>query len=85
MKVRTKERYITAFKRDVENIVSAAVTGKELEEAIRRLYKKYIRNEATDSAVVKANENVRSKVDKLLRPDFDDDDIAPINPGIRYL
>lgn len=30
-----KERYIAAFKRELNNIVSAMITGKDLEESVR--------------------------------------------------
>lgn len=34
---------IAAFKRDLGNIISSMVVGKELEESVKMLYKKFVR------------------------------------------
>jgi WD40 repeat protein len=39
-----KERYISSFQRDLENIIASVITGKELEDAVQQVHKKYIRN-----------------------------------------
>lgn len=38
-------QYIAAFKRDLGNVAGSMVAGRELEEAVRVLYKKYVRGE----------------------------------------
>lgn len=42
---REKDASLAAFKRELGNIVSAMLVGKELEEAVRALYKKFVRGE----------------------------------------
>ena len=39
------DQYITSFKRELGNIASSMIMGKELEEVVRLLYKKYVRGE----------------------------------------
>ena len=69
----TKERYITAFKRELNNIVSAMLTGKELEESVRLLYRKYVRNETTGDSTIKVSERALSEANTLRNIEPDDD------------
>jgi hypothetical protein len=46
--VREKEQYIAGFKREVGNIVTSMIVGKELEESIHSLYKKFVKGEGDD-------------------------------------
>ena len=39
------DQFITSFKRELGNIASSMIVGKELEETVRMLYKKYVRGE----------------------------------------
>ena len=38
-------QYVTGFKRELGNIAGSMTAGKELEESVRMLYKKYVRGE----------------------------------------
>ena len=61
-----KEVYIAAFKRELGNIVASMVSGKELEESIRILYRKYVRGEVIGGKMTKASPEVIGKVQDLL-------------------
>ena len=39
------DQYIASFKRELGNIASSMIIGKDLEEVVRSLYKKYVRGE----------------------------------------
>jgi hypothetical protein len=71
--VREKEQYITAFKRELNNIVSSMVVGKELEESVKSLYKKFVRGETESKTVVKLGDHIVEKVADLLHTNNDDD------------
>jgi WD40 repeat protein len=71
--VREKEQHIAAFKRELGNIVSAMVVGKELEESVKLLYKKFVRGETVSKSLSKLNENVADKVDTIMNVKDSDD------------
>eukprot|EP01039_Chlorochromonas_danica_P002482 gene2482-2720_t len=68
--VREKEQTIAAFKRDLGNIISSMVVGKELEESVKMLYKKFVRGEITGvsgkNSTVKLNSRVAEAVSELM-------------------
>ena len=43
--ISSKEQYMISFKRELSNIAISMTGGKELEDAVRSLYKKYVREE----------------------------------------
>ncbi len=69
---RKRERYVTAFKRELGNVVSAMVSGKELEESVRLLYRKFVKGEQIAETTVKASEQAVGTAKHLLS-DKDDD------------
>ncbi len=71
--MREKEQYIAAFKRELGNIVSSMVVGKELEESVKQIYKKFVRGETGGKAFTKTNEQVAEKVDAILNVGGGDD------------
>ena len=58
--------YISAFKREVNNIVSSNAQGKDLEESMRLLYRKYVRGESVSDKMTKSSDEVNRKVQALL-------------------
>lgn len=68
---REKELYITAFKRELNNIVSSNTQGKDLEESIRLLYRKYVRGEAIGEKLTKSSDEVAQKVQDLVKGSSD--------------
>ena len=72
--MRERDQYITAFKRELNNIVSSMVVGKELEESVRILYRKFVRGETGAQAVFKLGDHITGKVDDLLHGGADADD-----------
>jgi hypothetical protein len=68
--------YITAFKRELSTIVGAMMTGKELEESIRLLYRKYVKGEVIGGKLTKASPEVLEKVDELLHGTDDYDKVT---------
>lgn len=71
--VREKEQYITAFKRELNNIMSSMVVGKELEESVKLLYKKFVRGESESKAFVKIGDHIMEKVGELIHGQDADD------------
>jgi hypothetical protein len=69
---RKRERYINSFKRELGNIVSAMIIGKELEESVRLLYRKYVKGEVIGETTIKASEGAIEAANNLLA-DKDDD------------
>lgn len=64
------EQYIASFKREISNILTSAIVGKELEEAVRNVYKKFVRGEQNVGVGgVRASEKALEKVNELLKPD----------------
>ena len=47
------ETYIGAFKRELGNIVGSLATGKELEESVNTLYRKYVKEEVVKGKMMK--------------------------------
>ena len=68
---REKELYIAAFKRELNNIVSSNTQGKDLEESIRLLYRKYVRGEAVGEKLTKSSDEVAQKVQDLVKGSSD--------------
>ena len=70
------EQYIANFKRELGNIIVSNAMGKELEEAVRLLYRKYVRGEkdAEEQGSFKVGGIVKEKIDKLFNEDGSDDD-----------
>ena len=62
-----KELYITAFKRELNNIVSSNTQGKDLEESIRLLYRKYVRGETVNDKMTKSSDEVANKAKSLIK------------------
>jgi transcription initiation factor TFIIIB Brf1 subunit/transcription initiation factor TFIIB len=60
-----KEQYVNAFKRELGNVVSSMAVGKELEESVKLLYKKYVRGENVPHSN-KANEKALKKVSEIF-------------------
>jgi hypothetical protein len=80
--VREKEQYITAFKRELNNIMSSMVVGKELEESVKLLYKKFVRGESESKTFVKIGDHVMEKVSDLLHAnDADDHSVLSMDTG----
>jgi WD40 repeat protein len=75
---RKRERFVTAFKRELGNIVSAMVSGKELEESVRLLYRKFVKGETIGETTVKASEAALGAAKTLLA---DEDDILSVMSG----
>eukprot|EP01038_Epipyxis_sp_PR26KG_P006221 gene6221-8573_t len=69
--VRERDQLITQFKRELGNVVTSSVVGKELDEAIKILYKKFVKGEvSSEFTAVRLNDQAVSQVHELL----DDDD-----------
>ena len=62
-----KELYISAFKRELNNIVSSNTQGKDLEESIRLLYRKYVRGESVGDKMTKSSDEVANKARSLIK------------------
>ena len=75
--LRKSDRYINAFKRELGNIVSAMVMGKELEESVRLLYRKYVKGEVIGETTVKASEQATAMAMSMIHKK--DDDLAALN------
>jgi WD40 repeat protein len=69
---RKRERYINSFKRELGNIVSAMVIGKELEESVRLLYRKYVKGEAIGETTVKASDQAIEAAQQMVAEKDDD-------------
>lgn len=78
--VREKEQYITAFKRELNNIMSSMVVGKELEESVKLLYKKFVRGESESKTFVKIGDHIMEKVGELMHSnDVDDHSVLSLD------
>lgn len=65
--VREKEQYIAAFKRELSNLVASMVVGKELEESVKLLYRKFVRGEqGINKSFAKLNVRVAETVNELV-------------------
>ena len=73
LKNRKRERFVAAFKRELGNIVSAMVSGKELEDSVRLLYRKFVKGDVIADSTIKASEQAIDATKDLLA---DDDDLA---------
>jgi hypothetical protein len=63
----TKDQYVVSFKRELGNIASSMTVGKELEESVRMLYKKYVRGEKVMNTTAKVgSEGTMRKVNMLM-------------------
>ena len=51
----SNDQYVISFKRELGNIASSMTVGKELEESVRMLYKKYVRGEKVMAHTAKVN------------------------------
>lgn len=73
--ISTKEQYMISFKRELSNIAISMTGGKELEDAVRSLYKKYVREEKllthTGGRIV--SKRTLHNVSQLIREDRDTD------------
>ena len=76
--LRKSDRYINGFKRELGNIVSAMVIGKELEESVRLLYRKYVKGEVIGETTVKASEQAAAAANTLIHKK--DDELAALSP-----
>jgi WD40 repeat protein len=65
--VRKSENYISGFKRELGNIVSAMVIGKELEESVRLLYRKYVKGEVIGETTVKTSADAQNTAQALIQ------------------
>lgn len=74
----TREQYMISFKRELSNIAISMTGGKELEDAVRSLYKKYVREEKlsthTGGRIVSKRtlHNVRQLIKEDRGTEFDD-------------
>jgi hypothetical protein len=68
---RKRERFVAAFKRELGNIVSAMVSGKELEESVRLLYRKFVKGDVIADSTIKASEQAVDAAKNLLAEDDD--------------
>jgi hypothetical protein len=66
------ETLIHSFKRDVGNIVSSNAGGKTVEEAMRTLYKKYVRGEKVSEESLKATGGLHDAVHHFVTHTTDD-------------
>jgi len=84
--VREQEQYVNAFKREVSNIVTSMVTGKELEESVRGLYKKFVKGENTGNSFGKQSPFIMEAVGEIIHPQIDDDQslASDESVGVRY-
>lgn len=64
--VREKEQFIAAFKRELGNLISSMVVGKELEESVKVLYKKFVRGETGAKSSLKLNARVADTVNDIV-------------------
>lgn len=53
----SNDQYVISFKRELGNIASSMTVGKELEESVRMLYKKYVRGEKVMAHTAKVIQN----------------------------
>jgi len=84
--VREKEQYITAFKRELNNIMSSMVVGKELEESVKLLYKKFVRGESESKAFIKLGDHIMEKVTDLMHGnDVDDHSVLSLDTAGKYV
>ena len=80
-----KEQHISNFKRELGNIITSNAVGKDLEESVRLLYRKYVRGETGetghghDSGAIKATGIVKEIRDELLNKNDDDDELLMID------
>jgi hypothetical protein len=68
--------YAAAFKRELSNIVSTIAGGKEFEEAIKLLYRKYVIGDTIKGDALKSNAAIMLKTKDILETaddGFDDD------------
>ena len=67
LKNRKRERFVAAFKRELGNIVSAMVSGKELEDSVRLLYRKFVKGDVIADSTIKAasRPSTRSRIYSL--------------------
>ena len=76
--ISSKEQYMISFKRELSNIAISMTGGKELEDAVRSLYKKYVREEKllthTGGRIVSKRtlHNVSQLIKEEKDSDFDD-------------
>ena len=66
--LREKEQYIAGFKRELGNIVSSMAVGKELEESVKMLYKKFVKGETggATKSIAKMNVKVADAVNEMI-------------------
>lgn len=65
--IKEKEEVIALFKKELNNIISSNLTGKDLEENIKLLYKKFVRGEATSSkSIMKLNSHIATTVNEMI-------------------
>jgi hypothetical protein len=74
-------RYISSFKRDIENIVASMVSGKELEESVQELYKKYVRNVGQHGSNEKGRQP--TSVTAMLEVSLDETSMLRGNPKVK--
>lgn len=74
-----KETFLANFKREVGNIISSNATGKDLEDAVRVLYRKFVRGETGADGGVRIGVHAKEKLDELMKGD--DDPGSPSGKG----
>lgn len=72
VELKQKDDFIAAFKRELSNAVSAPSGSKELEEATKLLYRKYVIGDSL--ATVKTNSGIGHMARDLMADNDDDDD-----------
>jgi len=70
--LKEKDVCIATFKTDLTNIATAVITGKELEEAVKLLYKKFIKGDvANGESFVKVTAPAMEKIKEIMDEDYE--------------
>jgi len=80
--IKQKEAFIAAFRRELGIVIGSSLKGKDMEDSVKMLYKKYVLNETTGK-VVKSSALAIKKTKELLTttPDDYDSDDEKDGPG----
>ena len=72
---RTKDIYIATFRRELENVI-CSIGQKELELAVKQLYRKYVRGEGTDKEITPSQNGDGGNAVEFLLADASDDEVS---------
>jgi hypothetical protein len=63
------EQFIVSFKRELGNVVNSMIVGKDLEECVKVLYKRYVRGEKVTESNSKSREALQDKIKEYMHRD----------------